>query len=140
MENIVMVNGRAYSAPDVKLQMFGRLVLGWTAISYKKKQNKTNNYGGGKYATSRGYGIEEYEASITLEMKEVERLTASAAAGSILDLPPTDIVISFINEANLLVTHTLRYAEFLENGRTIESGSTNLLVELPLVIAGINGL
>jgi len=139
-----LINGRAYDFASIQLQLLGQTIMGFTAISYGVKQDKVNNYGGGVNPTSRGYGKREPNASITVEMKEVERIQAAATAqlagGSILDIKPFPIVISFVNDSNALVTHTLHNCEFTENKRDMKTGDTNIECELPLVISHIEGL
>lgn len=135
------INGRAYDWASLRAQMLGQTVVGITAVSYKIKQEKVNNFAGGVNPVSRGYGKREPEASITLEMKEVERIMAALPpGGSLLDVPPFPVVISFVNSSNQLVTHTLHNCEFLENGRELKTGDTNVEVELPLILSHIEGL
>lgn len=136
-----LINGRAYDWASIAVQLLGQTILGITAVSYKYRQEKVNNFGAGVNPVSRGYGKREPEGSITLEMKEVERIQAAVpAGGSILDIPPFTIAISYVNASNMLVTHTLHNCEFLENGRELKTGDTNIEVELPLVLSHIEGL
>lgn len=136
-----LINGRAYDWASIALQMLGQTVMGITAISYGNKQEKVNNYGAGTAPVSRGYGKREPNASVTLEMKEVERIQAALPpGGSLLDVKPFPIVVSYVNDSNALITHTLVMAEFTENKREIKTGDTNIEVELPLIVAAIEGL
>ena len=112
-----------------------------TAISYGHKQEKVNNYGAGTNPVSRGIGKRKPNASITLEMNELERIQAAVPpSGSIFDIKPFHIVISYMNPVNQLVTHTLHNAEFTENKREVKTGYTQIEVELPLIINHIKGL
>ena len=141
MNIVPLVNGRAYDWASVVLQLLGQTVIGVTAISYGHKQEKVNNYGAGVNPVSRGYGKREPTASITLEMKEVERIQAAVpAGGSLLDIAPFPIVISYVNDSNQLITHTLHACEFTENKREVKTGDAEIQVELPLVISYIEGL
>ena len=135
------VNGRAYDWASIKLQLLKQTVAGVTAISYSVKQEKVNNYGAGVNPISRGLGKREPNASITLEMKEVERIMAALPpGGSLLDIPPFPIVVSYVNPSNALITHTLHHCEFTENKREIKTGDTSIEVELPLILSHIEGL
>lgn len=134
-----LVNGVAYSWVNITFPLFGRIVEGITAISYKKKQEKVNNYGRGKKAVSRGRGKEEYEASITIEMKEAEWIKTQAN-GSLLDLKPFDVPVVFSGDGVTLTKHTLIACEVLEAGIEVEQGSTGITVTLPLLPGDIKGL
>ncbi|MGJ1366046.1 hypothetical protein [Sphingobacterium spiritivorum] len=134
-----LINGDAYVWSHIDFPVFGTVIQGITAISYKKKQEKTNNYGRGTEPTSRGRGKKEYEGSITVEMKEAEWLRL-AAGKSILDIRPFNIPVTFSGDGVNLTTHTLIACEFLENGIETEQGSTNILVTLPMILGGIKGL
>lgn len=139
--NVPLINGRAYDFASIQLQLLGQTIIGTTAISYGHKQEKVNNYGAGVNPVSRGYGKREPEASVTLEMKEVERIQAAVpAGGSLLDIKPFPIVVSYVNDSNALITHTLHNCEFTENKRDMKTGDTNIECELPLVISHIEGL
>ena len=140
-EFVPNINGRAYDWASLRAQLLGQTIAGITAVSYGLKQEKVNNYGAGVNPVSRGYGKREPEASITLEMKEVERIQAALPpGGSLMDIPPFPVVVSFVNASNQLVTHTLHNCEFTQNKREIKTGDTNIEVELPLILSHIEGL
>ena len=136
-----LINGRAYDFASIRVQLLGQTIIGVTAVSYGYKQEKVNNFGAGVNPVSRGYGKREPEGSITLEMKEVERIQAALPlGGSLLDIQPFPVVISFVNASNALITHTLHNCEFTENKRDMKTGDTNVEVELPLVLSHVEGL
>lgn len=134
-----LVNGVAYAWVNITFPLFGKPIEGISAISYKKKQEKVNNYGRGSKPVSRGRGKVEYEGSITIEMKEAEWLKA-AANGSLLDLKPFDVPVVYSGDGVALTKHTLIGVEFLEAGIETEQGSTGINVTLPLIIGDIKGL
>lgn len=139
---VPLINGASYAWADIRVQLLGQTIAGITAVSYGHKQEKTNNYGAGVNPVSRGIGKREPDGcSITLEMKEVERIQAAVpAGGSLLDIAPFPIVVSYVNPSNVLVTHTLHNCEFTENKRDMKTGDTNIECELPLVLSHIEGL
>ena len=133
-----LINGRAYDWASVNLQLLGLTVIGVTAISYDDTQAKVDNQGAGIYASSRGYGKYEAKASITLEMKEVERIQAALPPGQRLqDIPPFNITVAYVNPSNLMVKHTICNAEFTNNKREIKAGDTNIEVSLELITSHI---
>lgn len=133
-----LINGRAYDWASIKLQLLGMTIIGVTAISYDDNQAKVDNYGAGTYASSRGYGKYEPKASITLEMKEVERIQAALPAGGrIQDIAPFPIVVAYVNQSNRMVTHTIHNVEFTNNKREMKAGDTNIEVALELITSHI---
>jgi hypothetical protein len=133
-----LVNGRAYDWASIKVQMLGLSLIGIVAVMYEDTQEKVNNPGAGIFAASRGYGKYEAKATITLEMKEVERIQGALKPGQRLqDIGPFTVVIAYRNESNRLITHKVRGCEFTNNKRQIKAGDTSVEVELELIVADI---
>jgi hypothetical protein len=136
---IPLVNGAAYAWANIRTQLLGQTVAGITAVSYEDTQEKVNNYGAGVNPVSRGMGKVESKASLTLEMKELERIQAALPPGGrIQDIAPFPIVVSYLNPSNALITHTLHNCEFTNNKRDIKTGDTNIECELELIISHIS--
>lgn len=133
-----LINGIAYSWAQLKINILGANPAGITAISYKEKQEKQNNYGLGNQPVSRSRGKIEYEASISMYQSEVEALQAASPTGRIQDIPPFDIVSAFIPDGGKIVAHTLHNVEFMENGRDLKQGDMDVVVVLPLIISHIS--
>jgi hypothetical protein len=138
MEQVPLINGESYSWSQIVLNILGTPIVGFTAISYKESQEKVNNYGAGNRPVSRGYGKKEYEGSITFHMEELQAIAASAPNRSILDIPPFDVVVSFLPKSGTIVTHTLRMVEFLEDPFDGSEGDTAFELEVPIILAGID--
>lgn len=134
-----LVNGTRHSWSSIELVLFGITITGITAISYKKKSNKTNEYGAGSEPVHRGKGNNEYEASITLMKYEVDRIHAALPAGSSLgDIAPFNIAVVYKPEGNdTLKTDIIQNCEFLEQGIDTKQGDTKVEVQLPLLPGGI---
>ena len=135
--NTPLINGVNYSWANVKFTLFGVPVVGITKISYKKSQKKENNYGAGSAPTSRGYGNYEYEASITLYRDEWNRIIAAAPNYDPLQAPFSDIQVVFGGSRVSAATDILKAAEFLEDPFTVGQGDTKIMVDIPLIIAGV---
>lgn len=136
--NTPLINGIRHSWASIKCNVLGRTVTGITAINYEDKQEKTNNYGAGIYPVSRGLGKYEATASITLHAYETEAIQRSIGVGRrIQDIAPFDIVVSYINDSDQLVTHVLRNCEFTNNKRDVKQGDTVIEVEHELIISHI---
>ena len=136
---IPLINGRAYDWASLRAQALGQTIAGITALSYEDNQEKVNNWGAGTMPVSRGLGKYEAKGSITLEMKELERIQAALPVGGrIQDIPPFPVISSFMNPSNLVVTHTLHNCEFTGNKRELKTGDTNVEVELELIVSHIS--
>lgn len=136
----VLRNGINYSWGDIKVVLFGRVVTGITSVSYNRKQTKENNYGQGEEPISRGYGNVEYEASLTLYADELRALKASAiAAGTdLLGLSPFDVqVIYGASRTQTFGLDVLKSVEFLEDPLTANQNDTKFLMDVPIIIAGV---
>jgi len=133
-----VINGTAYAWGNVTLILFGKPVVGITKITYKSKQKKDNNYGLGVDPTSRGRGNKEYEGSITLYLDEWFRIIADSPTGDPLDIDPFDIPVVFGGSTLTARKDILRYVEFLENPMDTKQGDTNIPVEIPIIIGGID--
>jgi len=119
MNEVPLINGRAYSYAEVKIKIAGVEVPSVSKISYSEEQQKENNYGTGSRPVSRGIGKIECKASIEIAMNDVEALRDNARDGSLLKLPTFDIEVSFLN-AQKVVTHTIKNCEFTTDG--VEAG------------------
>jgi hypothetical protein len=133
-----LLNGRAYDWASLRTQLLGLTVTGITALSYEDEQEKTNNKGAGIFASSRGYGAYNAKASITLEMKEVERIQQQLPPGKRLqDIGPFNIAVAYVNESNRMVNNTLHNCEFTNNKRDLKTGDTSIEVQLELILSHI---
>lgn len=133
-----LINGIRHSWASVKCVLLDRTVTGISAIKYEDKQEKVNNYGAGIYPVSRGLGKYEAKASVTLEQYEIEAIQAALPKGKRLqDIAPFDVVVSFVNDSDAVVNHTLRNCEFTTNKRELKSGDAKIETELELIISHI---
>ena len=137
MEFQPLINGKSYAWADITVNIGGVPVAGIVAISYKRSQEKTNNYGAGAKPVSRGRGNKEFEASITLHMEEVERLLLASPNRDLLDVPAFDINITYQSSDTQVANHVLKSCEFTEEACDIAQGDAVIEMELPLVIADI---
>jgi hypothetical protein len=115
MKNVPLINGRAYSFVDVVVKIAGVIAPSVMKIDYTEDQEKKNNFGTGERPTSRGKGKIEAKASIDLSMNDVEAIRDVAPDGSLLNLPPFDIEVHFLN-AQKVVTHVIKNCEFVNDG------------------------
>lgn len=120
-----LVNGQAYDYTQIVVNILGVEISGVSSINYTQEQPKTNNYGTGNNPVNRGRGAKECSASFELSMNEVEALRDIAPNGSLLDIPSFDISVTFGN-AQKVVTHTIKNAEFSNDGVETSQGDTDI--------------
>jgi hypothetical protein len=134
--NTPLINGRAYDFAQIVANVLGVPIMGIQSIEYKEEQEKTNNFGAGKWAVSRGHGAVNADAKIEISMNDVEAMRTVAPNGRLLDLPAFPITVTFLNEQKV-VTHTLMNCEFVDDGMTGAQGDTDLVRSFALVVSHI---
>lgn len=131
-----LINGRAYDFAQIVANVLGVPLMGISSITYGEEQEKTNNFGAGKWAVSRGHGAVDASASFDIHMNDVEVMRDAAPNGRLLDIPPFDITVTFLNK-NKVVTHTLKNCEFTTDGVEGSQGDTQLVRSFDLVCSHI---
>jgi len=134
---IPLVNGKSYEWADILVNILGLPQIGITNIEYEEKQAMENIYGAGRLPVSRGYGKVEPTAKITLLMEELENFQTVAPLGRIMDIPEFDIVVMYLDSANVTRKHVLKNVRFMNNKRASSTGDTSIPVELELCISHI---
>jgi methyl coenzyme M reductase gamma subunit len=135
---IPLVNGVEYTHADIIVNILGIPVIGVTAINYSDMQDITGNHATGQHYTSVGFGAFNPQGSVTMTMKEVQRLSNAAPNGRIQNIPFFDIGVVFATEAGDFLRHRLIKCKF--KGRNPDSSVNNSQIEetLELFISDIN--
>lgn len=135
-----LVNGVSYSWVHINFILYGVPVKGITKITWKKKSEKVNNYGAGPDPVSRGYGRNEYEASIELYREEWQRIIDISPNKDPLSIPPQDVPVVFGGSRVTAKTVVLQAVELLEDAFEANEGDTSLKISVPLIIAGVKNV
>ena len=135
-----LINGKSYEYADIIVNILGVPITGITSIEYDIKQNMENIYGAGNKPVSRGYGKVEPTAKITMLMEELENIQAVAPLGRIMDIPEFDIIVMYLDPANVTRKHVLKNVRFMNNKRASSTGDTSIPVELELIVSHIQYL
>jgi hypothetical protein len=130
---IPLINGRAYDFTQVVVKILGAPVASVSAISYTEEQAKENNFGAGSRPVSRGRGAINASGSITISMNDVEALRDVSLGGSLLNIQPFDVQVSFLK----VVTHILKNCEFLDDGVEMSQDDKDVKRSFNLVISNI---
>lgn len=110
-------NGKQYDSGDVEVAIMGILEEEVLDITYDTNQEHQLNHSLRNKATSWSMGKISPQASITLYMTAASKLE-KAAGGSLLNIKPFYINVSFVNEFNDIVNDTL-LVKFQSQGRTV---------------------
>lgn len=134
----ILVNGVTYNWSQLVPLIGTNVLFGITAISWKVKRNKTNEYGVGDQPIARSYGNVTYEGSITLYYDEVKKLMSVAPNGDLTLIAPFTIKLLYgVNSVNPN-KDVLSNVEFGEYSSDWKQGDTKLTVTIPITFAGIN--
>jgi|ADGO01.1.fsa_nt_gi hypothetical protein len=135
---VPLINGVEYTHADIVCNILGIPVVGITAINYSDPQTITLNHGTGTLPVSRGFGPVQPQASITMMMKEVQRLSNAAPGGRIQNIPDFDIGVNFITEAGDFVRHRLIRVRFTGRNPNSEVNNSMIAEELQLSVVDID--
>lgn len=131
---IVRKNGKAYDSGDVQIVIDGEMIDEFKEITYATEQEHQVNHSLANEATSWSRGKITHKASITLYMAAVIKLEKQYG-GNLLNKPPFDIQVSYVNEYNEIVNDTIT-AKFMSQGRDV-TGEMGLSKQFDLLAINI---
>lgn len=138
MNTLPLINGQQHSWSSVEVSILGNIITGITAVNYDDSVTKENHYGAGDMPVHRGRGKYEAKASMTMYNYEVEKILAALPAGQRLqDIAPFSIVVSYLDDSDQVITHTVRNCEFNSNSRGISQGDTKIEVSFDFICSHI---
>lgn len=141
MAQVTIINkfGRITGWNSIKLRFFGRTVEAFNEIEYHDKQNKQNEYGGGKYPIGQSEGNYETEnCSISFYMEELVALQESIPPGlRITDAPPTDVIVEYDMNGKI-VTDIWRNASPMNNGRAAKNSDGKIVTKIDFLVSHID--
>ena len=114
-----------------------KAIIEVTEISYSDPQAIEFNYGTGNMPVSRSYGNVEPQASITISMKEFNKITALAIDGRIQNIPDFPIGINYAPEGQDFRRDRLTLCRFKGGDISTSQGDTTVYVKLDLSVANI---
>jgi hypothetical protein len=134
-----IINGKTYSWSDIKLTLLGRTLVGISDISYEDSEDINPVRGQGKFPVNYVQGNYNAQASITLEMSEVEMLQKLLPSGQRLqDIKPFNITIIYTNYDAPPVKHVLKGCKFKGNNRKSSAGTVEeIKVQFELYVTQI---
>lgn len=134
--SIIVKNGKTIGPGDVQVSVFGDLNLEVTKIAYEVKQSHKSNYSLGCLTpTSYSVGKKEFTCTLGLRFSSISTLE-KAAGGSLLDIKPFNIVVTYVNEENEIITDRI-LVKFADQGRDISQDSEDIVKEFEMFCLGI---
>ena len=129
-----LVNGTSYDHAGISLNVIGTPIIEVTEISYSSVQAIEKNFGTGNEATSRSFGATEHEASITISMKEFNKIVAiGLPLGGIQNIPDFPIGINYRTGKSDFRRDSLQLCVF--KGPDISSSQGNTSTEVTLALS-----
>jgi hypothetical protein len=110
-------NGKAYDSADVEVFVNG-VPVEVTSATYGNEEENQLNYTLGKTASSWSSGKITPNATLGFMMHDIVPIELAANGGSILNIKPFDVIITFTNEFNIIVTDRL-LVKFQNEGREV---------------------
>lgn len=124
---------------SITLKIYGREVEGMNEIEYHDKQNKSNEYGAGKYPIGQSEGNYETEnCSISFYSEELIAMQSAMPLGKrIQDAPPVECLIQY--EYNgLIYTDVWNSASPINNGRAAKNGEGKIVTKIDFLVSHID--
>lgn len=144
-----LVNGQAYSYVDMSFHIDGITDLdGFVgipikSIDYNGNQQKSFIYENSKFATGVSYGKMEFSGSVSFTLDSFEFLRdrifsySGNISRSILDLPPVDITINYVNRGKFN-SHVIHNVVFTTENLSGAEGDDNFGVTCDFMASFIN--
>lgn len=133
-----LINGTAYTHSDIIVNVLGVPLVEVTEISYSDPQEITLNYGTGNEPTSRGFGVVQPTASITMSKKELDKIRAVAPNGKIQNIPDFPVGINYLTESGEFTRDRLNKCRFKGQDVSSSQGNSNVLITLELSVVSID--
>lgn len=130
----LLINGQEYSWADIRVTLFGMLVIGITKVDYKVACDKKARYAMGSTAHSIQHGNRSVEGALEITQSELIALNNSAKAKGYKDLLDVDfdIIVSYEKD-NIITTDVIKSASIKELPRTMSQGDTEMKVNIPFI-------
>lgn len=138
---MVKINGKEYAWGDIKIIMWGRPVVGATAIDYKLTKEKKPLQASGYYAKGIQHGHRAAAGTLTTTQSEIIAMNRAARAKGYKDIldPEVEILVSYIPEDSAAITiDRIVCASFSEIPAGMKAGDLNSEHALPFVAIDID--
>lgn len=129
METTITRNGKAYDSVDCEVFVEG-VPLEVTSITYGNEQENQLNFTLKKKATSWSEGKVTPNCTMGVMMHDIAPIERAARGKGLIGIKPFNVVVTFTNEFNEIVTDRL-LVKFQSEGREV-TGEMGLKREYPM--------
>jgi hypothetical protein len=133
---VVLINGRAYDHTQLIVTYAGIPLPSVTNITYTEEQEKAFNMGTGNRPVSFGQGGISASGSIELSMNDIEAIRDGAPNGSLVQVPLSDLIITFINPQKP-VNHVIKNLAWTNDEVSSSEGDTDIKSTLNFIASHI---
>ena len=135
----VLENQKSFSAVNADILIDNLSVVSASNFSLTVKQEKPNNYGFSTEPVSFGEGIKEYECSIDLAKKDIQKLRNQSPTRSLTDMSLFSVLVVLNNGVNLARIR-VNNCRFTEDGIEFATGDSEIKKTYSLMVAGVDFL
>lgn len=131
-------SGKAEEQADIQVVIMGQLMLGFTSIEYSDDQDMEQVHAAGSAVQAYVYGKEKPMAKISFlssHMSQFQNLVP--VTNRIQDIPPFDVIVTYVDPAYITKVHVIKNAKFKNNGRKAATGDGAIITECDLLISHI---
>jgi hypothetical protein len=136
MTQPALINGKAYDYQSIIFIVLGVPVPSVTEINYTQEEDDKMNFGTGQLPVSIGYGAINSKGDISISMNDVEAIRKVAVDGSMLKIPPFDILVVYGNPQNP-VRHIIKNAKITNDGVEAKQGDTDIVTKFNFICSHI---
>lgn len=134
--SVPLINGQAYDHSTFTVLYLGVPLPSVSSLDYGEDQEKSFNNGNGNRPVSLGQGAIAASGTIEISMNDVEAIRDAAPNGSLLQIPPGDLTIVFLNPQKP-VSHTIKNLVWTTDRPSSSEGSTDIKLSLDFVASNI---
>lgn len=134
------INNKEYAWGDVSVVLFGKPVVGCTAIEYKSKKAKEAKFGWGRNAKSIQHGKREHEGTLTIMQSELIALNQAARLKGYKDILDVDfdLIVSYLSDNGIITTDKISCASISELPSGLKEGDMQSEHALPFIALDID--
>lgn len=128
-----MVNGYEYAFEDLRIEMFGRELIGFQGVNYTTSKLHENIHGRRNKPVKKKRGKKDYSGSITLLQSELEAFQRMVPPGKDLTDAEARITVAYAPEGGVPTVDILKECRFAELAKGMTTEEPTMTIEIPFV-------
>lgn len=129
-----MFDTQNYSWKNVEIRVNGTLLTAVQGVAFRTAKERSFVYGKGDepQAISDG-GNKSYTGTLRMLQHEAELMANDAPDRDLVEMPPFQTAVSYLNDEGQLVTFTLQGCRINEDPRETSQGAPDHVIEFPIM-------